>query len=447
MNEDLREDLKNLRFEAICSRFGCFFLHDLDLTNGSLPEVKEKDTRVTLGRIGITTAKKPKKSPAPELLPTQDSLTWFQLKYLVNEGSDRAKIKDFEFKDSWYEARNARALFCRFTYEYWLQLGPQAFLQLLSEPINVEEAMKLWTIKSIKERMVGGHSYHLTPSADGLHNNIPTRSKNQLFSLKRAAFFPSPDKTPIPKSDWAVYYEHGYVSEYHQEIEQSTDEGKLLNDSLDLIFQNLQVLPLNPGRPCDLKKLWLWEGDELKLLLNSHYIQLADRKIRFNGGTGRERRKGGTHKMREKRELKKLLRFKGPLPTLKRNKDVKRSHAIAVQDLMQGRKKGKPKNYRKPPTSRKQAPAEPEKELSREGSRQSGPEPGLVDQRMVTRQGGRLAVTSGKGRAKGREEKEEPSSDDRDDSDEEEEECSLNNGDDEEEECSLSDGDDEDEEG
>ena len=453
-NEDLREDLKNLRFEAICSRFGRFFLHDLDLTNGRLPEVKDKDTQVTLGRIGITTAKKPKKkSPALELLPTQDSLTWFQLKHLVNQGSDRAKIKDFEFKDSWRESRNARALFCRFTYEYWLQLGLQAFLKLPGEPINVEEAMKLWTIKSIKERMIGEHSYHLTPSADGLHNNIPTRSKHQLFSLKRAAFFPSPNETLVQKSGWKLFYKHGYVLEYHQAIEHSTDEGKLLNDSLDLIFKNLQVLPLNPGRPCDLKKLWLWEGDELKLLLNSNYVQLADRKIRFNGGTGRERRKGGTHKMREKRELEKLLRYKGPIPTLKRNKDVKRSHAVAVQDLMQGRKKGKPKNYRKPPTNRKRAPAGPEKEQSR--SRQSRPEPGLVDQRMVTRQGGRLTAILGKGLAKGREEareqelpptahlkqgyepgeeEEESSSDDRDDNDDEEEEFSLNDGDDEDEE-------------
>ena len=55
-----------------------------------------------------------------------------------------------------------------------------------------------------------------------------------------------------------------------------------------------------------------------------------DRKIWFNGSVGRERRKEGTHKIREKHELKKLLRFKGPLPTLKRNKDVKRSHTIVV---------------------------------------------------------------------------------------------------------------------
>ena len=189
MNEDLREDLKNLKFKIIYSRFGCFFLHDLDLTNRSLPEVKEKDTWIILERIGIMMAKKPKKSPALELLSTQDSFTWFQLKYLMNEGSDWVKIKDFEFKDSWYKARNAWTLFCQFTYEYWLQLGPQAFLQLLSELINMEEAMKLWTIRSIKERMVGGHLYRFTPSTDGLYNNIPTKSKNQLFSLKKAAFF------------------------------------------------------------------------------------------------------------------------------------------------------------------------------------------------------------------------------------------------------------------
>jgi len=401
MNEDLREDLKNLRFEAICNRFGCFFLHDLDLTNGMLPEVKGKDTRETLGRIGITSAKKRRKeSLVPELLPSQDSLTWFQLKQLVNQGDDRAKIKDFVFEDSWRECRNAQALFCQFTYEYWLQLGTHAFLQLLGEPINIEEAMKLWTVKSIQQRITGENSYHLTPSADGLQKNIPTRSKMQLFSLKRAAFFPSPNQTLAPKSDWESFYKFGYVLEYHKQIEGSEDKGKLLNDSLDLIFQNLQILPLNPGRPCDMKKLWRWEGDDLKLLLNSKYIQLADRTIRFNGGTGRERRKGGVHKMRTKLELERLLRTRGPLPTLNRNKVVKRSTAIAVQDLMQGRKKGKPKNYRKPPKNRKQAPAGPEKELSREGSRRSGSGPGLADQQTVTRQGGRLTVTSDEGLVK-----------------------------------------------
>ena len=405
MNEDLREDLKNLRFEATCNRFGCFFLHDLDLTNGRLPEVKDEDTRDSLGRLGITSAKKRRKNvPAPELLPSEDSLTWFQLKRLVNRADDQTKIKDFVFEDSWRESRNAQALFCQFTYEYWLPLGTEAFLPQLREPINVEEAMKLWTIKSIQERIVGENSYHLTPSADGLENNIPIRSKKQLFSLKRAAFFPSPNQTLTPKSEWAAFYKRGYVLKYHKQIEDSVDEGKLLNDSLDLIFQNLQILPLNPGRPCDVKKLWQWEGDELKLLLNSNYIQLADRTIRFNGGTGRERRKGGVHKMRTKLELERLLMRRGPLPTLKKNKAFKRSTDVVVQDLMQGRKKGKPKNYRKPPKNRKRAPAEPEKELSRERSRQSRSEPGLMDQQTVTRLGGRLTVTSGEGSAKGREE-------------------------------------------
>jgi hypothetical protein len=39
MNSQLNQDLKDLRFDAISVRFGCFFLHDLDLTNGYLPPV------------------------------------------------------------------------------------------------------------------------------------------------------------------------------------------------------------------------------------------------------------------------------------------------------------------------------------------------------------------------------------------------------------------------
>ena len=83
----------------------------------------------------------------------------------------------------------------------------------------------------------------------------PPKARISSLASKRLPFFPSPDKTLVLKSNWVVYYKYGYISDYHLEIKHSMDEGKLFDDSLDLIFQNLQVLPLNPGQLCDLKKL------------------------------------------------------------------------------------------------------------------------------------------------------------------------------------------------
>ena len=61
-----------------------------------------------------------------------------------------------------------------------------------------------------------------------------------------------------------------------------------------MIFQHLQILPFNPGRLADPKHFWLVEGDKIMLLLNSSYIQLADRRLRFEGKTGKEQRQGGS---------------------------------------------------------------------------------------------------------------------------------------------------------
>ena len=50
------------------------------------------------------------------------------------------------------------------------------------------------------------------------------------------------------------------MREFHDAITQSPNEGKDLKDTLDKIFESLQILPLNPGRPVDAKQLWLWDS-------------------------------------------------------------------------------------------------------------------------------------------------------------------------------------------
>ena len=87
---------------------------------------------------------------------------------------------------------------------------------------------------------------------------------------------------------WAVWYEYGHIKDYHNTIKENPDQAKHLKDALNMIFQHLKILPFNPGRPADPKCFWLVEGDKIMLLLNSSYIHLADRRLRFEGGTGEE---------------------------------------------------------------------------------------------------------------------------------------------------------------
>ena len=97
MDPDLRYNLKVLHFEAISSQFGCFFLHDLDLTNRKLKEVQQKNPPQMLVQMGIKSLQKWRgKSPDLELLLSQNSLTWKELRLLVNlEGDSQVRIQDF----------------------------------------------------------------------------------------------------------------------------------------------------------------------------------------------------------------------------------------------------------------------------------------------------------------------------------------------------------------
>ena len=392
VDQDLRLNLSLVRFDAISTRFGCFFLHDLNLTNGRLPEVQQQDQLQMLTRMGIKSARKwREKSPPPQLPPSGEALTWKQLGHLVNKGDERAKVKEFVWDDWWTIYSAAQVLFCKFTYQYWMAMKDNTFTQLTRQPATLREAMELWTLRSVRGRIDIGNTYHLMPSADQLENNVPPKSRTQLFKTKRRAFFPEPDETLVKNSHWEPFYQVGYVLEYRTAVDSSPEEAKALRDALDGIFEHLQVLPFNPGRPCDLKPLWRWNGDELQLLLNLSYIDMEDRTLRYKGGQGTERRKGGKHKMRSKLEMKLLLIGDATQPPLRHTKAAQEFTRIETRDLMQGRR-GKRKNYRTPPTKRKQPAAEPEEEESM--TKESESELAEEDVRRITRQKRRPKVES-----------------------------------------------------
>ncbi|KAF9642804.1 hypothetical protein BDM02DRAFT_3192661 [Thelephora ganbajun] len=147
-DHDLRNDLKELRFDMVCNWFGCFFLHNLDLTNGQLSDVQQQDPPEQLKRIGVTTTCWRENIPQPELLPSPDALTWEELKRLVNKKSHRVKIQPWKWDPLWTTYSAGRALFCEFTHTYWLANAPENIKMLDGVPATLEQAVRAtcqWT--------------------------------------------------------------------------------------------------------------------------------------------------------------------------------------------------------------------------------------------------------------------------------------------------------------
>ena len=367
----LREDLKALRFDAVCDRFGCFFLHHLDLTNGDLPDVREKDTRQMLKSMGVEPNLRKQKAQNQELPPpSQETMSWDRLNDLLNQGDKGVRLREFEWDDLWYFYLPAKRLFCSFTFEYWSFQKREHFTPIGAIPQTLEEAMNLWSLPSIKERLLSPNEMKLIPSADRLTNGIPPRSRGQLFKQKRNTFFPEPGETPVENSHWVPLFTIGYVRSYHEAVENSEDDGKTIKDALDAIFENLQVLPHNPGKPSNNKQMWLWKLSEVHLLLNSAYLQIEDRILRFAGGRAKEKRATGANKCLTTRQMHKFLEkvYRGEPSRAVRA--VQKSTAVERKQLLNGRS-GKYKNKRKPPVKKLPAATgeEPVEERSGGGPR------------------------------------------------------------------------------
>ena len=355
LDPHLREALVDLNFNAVSTRFGCFFIKELDLNRGHLPGVEEADPPAMLQRMGVEPGKE-KKKPADVVIPSGDSLTWKTLGKLLNQvkPDDRVKLQELRWEPKWMAFSAAQDLFRRFTEEYWLSLTD---VGVGFELRTLKEAMGVWTLQQLNRTLKRTHMILITPSADDLRGNIPNKSKNQLFSNKRTAFFPEPGVVLNKKSKMVPFFSaQGYITRYHEAISKSTDAGKGLRDVLDNIFDLLRILPLNPGKPGDVRPLWYWKHDQLNILLNSKYIMLTDRTLVYKSGKAREQRVRGKNKVRSNDKMVRILAIKRQgTPPRTMTKVIRKAKKANEKDIMQGRRGKQKKNSRKPPVRQKQA--------------------------------------------------------------------------------------------
>lgn len=335
---DITRALSDVHFEGVSRRFGCFFLHNLDLETGELPEVRKVDPPgllITLRGQAVladSAAQEGGSSEAPSAL----AQTWKQICNSLNPTVNRyIPINPFTWDVAWLVHSVAEALFCNFTRQFWAVLTDSAFHPLEHTPATLKEAMELWSLDSVKVRIQHQVNYHLIPSGDSLSGAVPEKNRSYLFATLRNRFFPGPGTGSNPTSAWALLYRKGYVTQYHKAIKSSGDNGSSLNAALDGIFMNLQILPYNPGQPNSTQPLWRCDHGVVTLLFNSAYLQLLDRNVKRPEGESRGQR---SKKLLSVVQLDRLLRGNGQgIPQGKKEKKS-RAHRI-----------GKSKNWRQPP--------------------------------------------------------------------------------------------------
>ena len=354
MDQNLKQMLEVLQFKGISDKFGCFFLHNIDLENGRLLEIGQVDTPGTLRQMGVVRLKQREKSPPPGLDPSEEAVSWPQLKIMLNQSGRGSIIRKWVWNPEWSYYSQAEKLFCDFTQQYWDSITQSAFQEIPATPATLEEAMNYWTLESVKRRINDRlFSIYLTPSLDTLLHFTPAKSKDQHFTRKRTSFFPESVEHQA-NSSWAPYFKSGYVKDYQTALAESADNGKSLKDALDGILSNLQVLPFNPGKPTNLKGLWTWKQEAIEIHLNSSYLELPDKRIRSNNGTGKETRQRGINKTRPRAEIEEKLLQKQHSIHPKQAKVMRKAVAKDENHVMQGRRpKNRSKNYRVPPNQKK----------------------------------------------------------------------------------------------
>ena len=329
--------LRDLHFNAISQRFGCFFLHNFDPDTGDLPGIDKEDSYDLLWHLqGNQEAEEAVTTEDTTTAPSGLAITWKKLCDSLNEPrGSRATIEPFVWDPSWLRFSEAEMLFCRFTWEFWRVLKSNAFEPLERPPITLKEAMEVWTLESMKGRIKHDVGFKLLPSGDELKGAVPEKFQQRRFETMRRQFFPEQVEQVHKGSCWGPLFQRGYVREFHRALEESEEGGKALRTALDGIMLNLQILPYNPGNPGKATPLWRCNNSVVTFLVNSSYIEVLDRRIK---PSERAERGLAHRKLMSKYELEKALGTSGMRMEKRTQPKKSRLH-----------RKGKPKNWRRPP--------------------------------------------------------------------------------------------------
>ena len=285
----LAEALRDVRFEEVMMSFGIFFLQELDVENGMLPDIQEEDdleVQRTYGKTTInkvfqkqTTSKYPslalKKNALEEEYPWGASIPWKVLEELLSTVPGQF-LSPVDFDESSLGLQESKFLFIQFSGEIWLSAHSH-YLKggQCPEVHTLQDAIELWTLNGLKKTVT---NFIILPSGHGLPGCPPRHAQSQLsFEDRMSIYFPSPGVVSSHQASVLKHYSHNmaYLDVYHKHLKELGEEkGSLLDRDLRLIFSHLQCLPTAAG---DKKPHVVWQAHHSKLqfVANSRYYRIS----------------------------------------------------------------------------------------------------------------------------------------------------------------------------
>jgi hypothetical protein len=286
----LAEALRDVRFEEVMMSFGVFFLQELDMENGLIPDIQEEDdleVQRTYGKAAINKAfQKQATSNCPSLAlkkhalekeyPWGASIPWKVLEELLSTVPDQF-LSPVDFDESSLGLQESKFLFIQFSGEIWLSAHSYYLKGGQSPELHtLQDAINMWTVDGLKKIVT---DLIILPSGHGLPGCPPRHAQSQLsFENRMSIYFPSPSVVSSQQTSLWKHYSHhmAYLDVYYKYLKElDAEKGSLLDSDLRLIFSHLQCLPTAAG---DKKPHVVWQAHQKKLqfVANSRYYRISE---------------------------------------------------------------------------------------------------------------------------------------------------------------------------
>jgi hypothetical protein len=258
-----------------------YFLHDLDLKNGTLRDIESTDDpRVdydmrsvkTQGRKTLQEANPPASSEPDAAYPYGKCPTWTTIAQAI-ESAPNVLMRSWTWQETWGSHYIAARLFVQMTVDLLLTLTSDTLLTPVPHPGSLEDAMQTWTVTAIQELFM---QPQFTASNAKI---IGGKGKRHVsFEAMVEIFFPHPEKQLSRNSVWRPLAEKGYIREFHRRAESlSAERLHHLTNALANLFSNVQCLP--PAQACGsgrkTGRIWQARKGMVEILTNSRFYRLV----------------------------------------------------------------------------------------------------------------------------------------------------------------------------
>ena len=256
-----------------------FFLHDLDLVQGTLEGIDAKDdARVEYAMRSVThtrpqgkpvgQANPPPSSDRELLYPYGEAPTWPTIVEVIRT-TPNILMRPWAWQETWGHHQLAARLFVQMTVDIWLTVAGDTLLIPPPHPDTLEEAMRTWTITSIQQIFMNLSFVASNASLQGGKGK-----RHIIFNDMVAIFFPPRGKEFARKLVWQPRAEKGYIKEFYRVTEQfSTEQLGNLNNALSILFRHIQCFPpaLACGNGRKVGRIWKATRGMVELVTNSRF--------------------------------------------------------------------------------------------------------------------------------------------------------------------------------